>query len=446
VKSDGTLWAWGYNWYGQLGDERTTDNYSPERIGTDSNWVSVSAGLDHTGAVKSDGTLWAWGANYYGQLGDGTTLNRYSPAQIGTDTNWVSVAAGYFHMAALKSDGTLWAWGGNTRGELGDGTTTDSYNPEQISMESGPWVSVAAGSHTVAVKSDGTLWAWGPNWAGQLGDATTTDQDSPEQITTVGSYSVTPAAGANGNISPKTPQTVYYRISFAITANSGYYLSSATGCAGTLVGSTYTTGLVTSNCTVSATFASVDHITLSPAAATISAGGGQSFIVHAFDASNNSLGDVTGSTTFSITPDGSCTGAACTATVAGSHKVTATYGGKTATVTLTVKPGSVDHITLSPATATISAGDSQSYTATSFDQYNNSLDDVTGSTTFSITPDGSCTGTACTATVAGPHTVTGTYGGMTATASLSVSTMPSQVTFGTMQPFWAPHRLLTQIP
>ncbi|HET6515637.1 MAG TPA: DUF4082 domain-containing protein [Thermodesulfovibrionales bacterium] len=164
----------------------------------------------------------------------------------------------------------------------------------------------------------------------------------------------------------------------------------------------------------------VDHITISPSLTTITAGGSQSYKATSFDQYDNSLGDVTASTTFSITPDGSCTATACASIVAGSHTVTGTYGGKTATATLAIDAGPFDHITVSPASATTTAGIGQSFTATAFDQYDNSLGDVTASTTFSITPDGSCTGASCTATVTGSHTVTGIYSGKNATATVDV--------------------------
>ena len=166
----------------------------------------------------------------------------------------------------------------------------------------------------------------------------------------------------------------------------------------------------------------LDHITVSPASATITAGGSQDYTAEAFDQYNNSLGDVTGSTTFSIAPDGSCTADTCTATIAGAHSVTATYSGKTATASLQVnEAGILDHITISPASATIFAGGSQNYTAEAFDQYNNSLGDVTGSTTFSIAPDGFCTADSCSANASGAHTVTASYSGKTATAILTVN-------------------------
>jgi Carbohydrate binding domain len=130
---------------------------------------------------------------------------------------------------------------------------------------------------------------------------------------------------------------------------------------------------------------------------------------------------VTGSTTFSIAPNGSCTGATCTATATGAHTVTGTSAGKTGTASLQVGAGALDHIVISPATATISAGGSQVYTAQGFDSSNNSLGDVTAFTTFSIAPEGVCTGSSCTASAGGRHTVTGNDGGKTSTASLNVS-------------------------
>jgi hypothetical protein len=176
----------------------------------------------------------------------------------------------------------------------------------------------------------------------------------------------------------------------------------------------------TGTASLTVTAGAVDHIVVSPTTATITAGGSQSYTAAAFDASNNSLGDVTASTTFGIAPNGSCTTATCTATVAGSHTVTGTNAGKTATATLTVNAGSLDHLLLSPATATIPEGGSQTYTAQGRDQYENSVGDVTATTVFSIAPEGSCTGATCGAALFGAHTVTGTKDTKTGTASLQV--------------------------
>ncbi|MCX6925235.1 MAG: immunoglobulin domain-containing protein, partial [Verrucomicrobia bacterium] len=122
VKTGGTLWAWGDNYNGQLGDGTTDGKSSPVQVGTDTNWQVVAAGSSHTVAVKTGGTLWAWGNNDYDPLGDGTTDSKSSPVQVGTDTKWQVVAAGYYHTVAVKTGGTLWAWGANWNGQLGDGT------------------------------------------------------------------------------------------------------------------------------------------------------------------------------------------------------------------------------------------------------------------------------------------------------------------------------------
>ncbi|HPY88871.1 MAG TPA: InlB B-repeat-containing protein, partial [Spirochaetota bacterium] len=182
IKSNGTLWAWGYNQYGQLGDGTTASRSSPVQIGSSNNWVSVSCGGSHTVAIKSNGTLWAWGNNQSGQLGDGTMVDKSSPIQIGVSTDWASVSCGGGHTVAIKSNGSLWAWGSNYYGQLGDGTTANKFSPVQIGVST-DWASVSCGTyHTVAIKSNGTLWAWGFNNSGQLGDGTMVDKSSPIQI------------------------------------------------------------------------------------------------------------------------------------------------------------------------------------------------------------------------------------------------------------------------
>ena len=162
---------------------------------------------------------------------------------------------------------------------------------------------------------------------------------------------------------------------------------------------------------------SIDHFVISPSTSTMVAGDSRTYTAQAFDASGNPVGDVTGATTFSIAPDGSCTGNVCTATKAGTHTVTGNVGAKTSTASLGVTAGAPDHLVLAPASATIASGGSRVYTAEGRDQYDNSLGDVSSSTVFSISPDGSCLAAACTASTAGPHTVTGTLTGATGSAS-----------------------------
>src|SRR5581483_4402879 len=149
---------------------------------------------------------------------------------------------------------------------------------------------------------------------------------------------------------------------------------------------------------------SLDHITISPPSSSITAGDSQTYTAQGFDGHGNSLGDVT-PTTFSIAPDGACTNATCAATLAGAHTVTGSIGSATDTSALTVNPGVLDHITISPPSSSIVAGGSQAYTAQGFDAYGNPLGDVTRHTTFGIAPDGSCDGAMCTATAAGAHTI-----------------------------------------
>lgn len=197
IKTDGSLWAWGINYYGQLGDGTTIDKHSPVQVGADLDWDYITSGWQFSLALKSDGSLWAWGRNEYGQLGDGTTTDNNSPIQIGTATDWQAIAVGDDHALAIKTDGSLWAWGDNSIGQLGDGTTINKSVPTQIGSGT-DWAIIAAGTdYTLAIKTDGSLWAWGWNNHGQLGDGTTTYRISPVQIGTATDWQT--VAGASGH-------------------------------------------------------------------------------------------------------------------------------------------------------------------------------------------------------------------------------------------------------
>lgn len=175
IKNDNSIWAWGYNEDGELGLGDYTHpgignrNYSPSQIGTDVDWENVFCGGYHALAVKTDGTLWSWGYNYYGQLGLGYLTNVNEPMKIGTDTDWIFVGCGEYHTLAIKTNNSMYPWGNNNNGQLGLGDTINISEPVNIVKEIG-WKHVACGSsHAVAIKNDNSLWSWGYNYFGQLG-------------------------------------------------------------------------------------------------------------------------------------------------------------------------------------------------------------------------------------------------------------------------------------
>ena len=202
--SDGTLAAWGYSYYGQLGNGTTTSSSVPVAVTTAGTplagkaMVAISAGGTHSLALCSDGTLAAWGYNVYGQLGNGTTTDSSVPVAVTraftplAGKTVIAVAAGDYHSLVLCSDGTLVAWGYNAFGQLGNGTTTDSSMPVVVTTAGTPLagktvIAVAAGGyHSLALCSDGTLAAWGRNTEGELGNNSTTYNSIPVAVSTSG--------------------------------------------------------------------------------------------------------------------------------------------------------------------------------------------------------------------------------------------------------------------
>jgi trimeric autotransporter adhesin len=150
LKNDGSLWAWGWNGDGAVGQPNLTNHYGvPTRIGTETDWTNICAGAYHNVALKNDGSLWAWGYNNFGQLGDGTTKNRSVPTRIGKERDWRTTAVAIFNSFALKSNGTMWGWG--------HGQSNNALAPRQIG--SANWMAVSAYDRTLlALKTDGTLW------------------------------------------------------------------------------------------------------------------------------------------------------------------------------------------------------------------------------------------------------------------------------------------------
>jgi alpha-tubulin suppressor-like RCC1 family protein len=184
IKTDGTLWLWGLNDLGQLGANDITNRSSPiQTVTAGNNWKQVACGQYHTGAIKTDGTLWLWGQNSYGQLGANDITNRSSPVQtVSGGTNWKQVSAASARTSAIKTDGTLWMWGSNTNGQLGTNDVTRRSSPIQTVAGGTNWKQVSIGIFAcAAIKADGTLWTWGRNTDGSLGTNDITDRSSPVQ-------------------------------------------------------------------------------------------------------------------------------------------------------------------------------------------------------------------------------------------------------------------------
>ena len=227
-KTDGTLWAWGYNYRGEAGQNNTTKYSSPTQIGSDSTWKRVGGGRNVAIATKTDGTLWAWGDNTNGQLGDNSTIRKSSPVQVGSDTTWDWPVAGGYASGAVKTDGTFWTWGNNDDHMLGHNDNTQRSSPVQVGSNvihaemgkeqlyfvsgstarscgknndgclghnnqtnysspkqiPGSWKALSCGSAEVAggIRTDGTLWVWGSGTSGVMAEWAGTNYSSPKQI------------------------------------------------------------------------------------------------------------------------------------------------------------------------------------------------------------------------------------------------------------------------
>ena len=215
IKTDGTLWVWGQNSQGQLGDNTATVHKSSpvQTVAFGTNWKQVSCGFSYTACIKTDGTLWSFGRNDYGQLGDNTITNRSSPVQtVAFGSNWKQVACGYYASAAIKTDGTLWTWGYNYNGSIGDNTATaHKSSPVQTIAFGTNWKQVSVGrSITACTKTDGTLWLWGDQFSyGQLGDNTTTKKSSPVQTIAGGTNWKQVSCGLYNTFAIKTDGTLW---------------------------------------------------------------------------------------------------------------------------------------------------------------------------------------------------------------------------------------------
>jgi len=184
LKEDGSIWAWGYNRYGQIGDGTTSNKTTPVQVTDIDNVKLISSSYynSHSLALKGDGTVWAWGHNGFGQIGDGTTSNKTTPVQVTDIDNVKLISAGGDHSLALKEDGTVWAWGYNGFGQIGDGTASNKTTPVQVTDIDNVKLISAGGNHSLALKEDGTVWAWGYNGYGQIGDGTTSIKTKPTHV------------------------------------------------------------------------------------------------------------------------------------------------------------------------------------------------------------------------------------------------------------------------
>jgi len=219
VKTDGTAWIWGYAAYGKLGNGTTTPNIcSPIQVGSLTDWKQMNGGGFHSAAVKTDGTLWVWGRNNYGQLGLGTTTDYSSPVQVGSLTDWEYVACSYGVTSGLKTDGTVWGWGQGWQGSLGQGNQTDFSSPVQLGSYT-DWTYISRNNgntqpYFFGVRGGtfetpaGTLWVCGDNTNGSMGTGNTTAYSSPVQIGSLTNWSK-PEAGLMGGCAVKTDGTAW---------------------------------------------------------------------------------------------------------------------------------------------------------------------------------------------------------------------------------------------
>ena len=211
LKADGTVLGWGANALGQLGDGTFDNRLTPVTVsgfGSGSGVIAITVGLSHSVALKSDGSVWTWGSNNNGNLGNpaivGPSNVPVPVSGLGSGAGVVAIAAGGNFTLALKSDSTVWAWGNNNNGQLGIGNIANQPVPVQvkgpgavgalsgITAVSAP--PAGGGAFAMALRMDGSVWAWGNNSNGQLGDGTTTNRTSPVQVKGVG------GSGLLGNV------------------------------------------------------------------------------------------------------------------------------------------------------------------------------------------------------------------------------------------------------
>ena len=208
LKSDGTVWAWGQNRHGKLGNSKAADSLVPVEVAGLTGVVAIAAGFDHSVALKSDGTVWVWGDNRHGLLGNDSVSESYLPMQVSGITDVMAIASHDNNVISLRRDRTVWVWGDNNQGQLGH-LGGDSFVPVQVSGLNDVVAVDTAGYHSVAVRSDGTVWAWGSNETGALGNGGTVRSLAPVKVS--GLTRASPSVGAVGlnSVAVKSDGTVW---------------------------------------------------------------------------------------------------------------------------------------------------------------------------------------------------------------------------------------------
>jgi alpha-tubulin suppressor-like RCC1 family protein len=235
IRPNGTLWCWGDNGYGDVGNNNAPyaaevpTKVKDKATYATQTWADVASGFSYTCGIRTDGSLWCWGDNGNGELGLGDKTERDVPVRVGSDTNWASVFASDLHTCAIKTDQSLWCWGDNGYGELGNGATGGNVKVPTKLDDSGvntgasqKWLDVALGTtYSCGIRDDYSLWCWGDNSAGELGvdPGTTSSSNVPVQV--AGSWSAVSAG--NYLISVTTPPYYGYGHTCAIKADSSLW-------------------------------------------------------------------------------------------------------------------------------------------------------------------------------------------------------------------------------
>lgn len=201
IRKDGSLWAWGDNEGGQLGDGTAIEQRVPKPVPTltGKTFIAAAANAIHSYAIEDGGALWAWGFNGGGLVGDGSTDPRHFPVAIAQATRFTAVSAGHFHAVALDTDGAVWTWGNNGYGQLGDGTSAPSLVPKKVASPETFTAIIAGGYHTLALDVNGAVWAWGYNENGEMGDGSTGHNFVPTKVEAEATF-VAVAAGEHHSL------------------------------------------------------------------------------------------------------------------------------------------------------------------------------------------------------------------------------------------------------